>query len=486
MKDRPPRPASARAVPVSRLVPFPWSADLARRADRRLAQPLPPIRILRYGVAILAVAAAVLLASLLRRGFGDHVFYGLYFAAVAAAAFYGGLGPGLLASACATAAASNFLLTGRGTADGLHRADGISLALFVVVTPFMSLLSYSLQDARARAEAGQEELLARAAEIERQRAALEHQVEEMQAISEELEESNTSMAEAVAEAERARADTERARQDAERANLAKTEFLATMSHELRTPLNATIGYAELLETGIRGPVTAAQVDDLRRIRRASAHLLGLINDVLNYAKLEAVQVHFSLESLTVDELLVESASMIEPQAQARDIEFQLLPCRRSIQVLGDRDKVLQVVLNLLVNAVKFTRPGGRVSLACDSTDGDAMVRIAVSDTGRGIAADQLERIFEPFVQVGRSLAGSDAGTGLGLAISRELARGMKGDLTVDSVHGTGSTFALWLPRASPGDPHPPGTGPTMGTQAGPRPGADGLIRPAEPTAVPLM
>jgi signal transduction histidine kinase len=172
-----------------------------------------------------------------------------------------------------------------------------------------------------------------------------------------------------------------------------------------------------------------------------------------------VQVQFAVEPLIVDELLAESAAMIEPQALTREIDFTLVPCGRAIRVLGDRDKVLQVVLNLLVNAVKFTRAGGRVTLSCHSTDDEPMVQIAVTDTGRGIAADQLERIFEPFVQVGRSLAGPDAGTGLGLAISRELARGMSGDLTVDSLHGEGSTFALWLPRASPSDARPGGAGP---------------------------
>jgi signal transduction histidine kinase len=451
---------------MSRLDSSPWSAEFARRAERRLARPLPPIRLLRYGVAIAAVAAAAGVSVALRRTTGPHVYYGLYFAAVAGAAFYGGLGPGLLATMFAVAAAGDFLLSRAASVGGISGSDVVSLAVFALVAPFMSLLSYSLKDARVRAEAGQEELREQSTEIERQRAELEQQVEEMEVISEELAESNASMTHAMAAADRARADTERAREDAERANMAKTEFLATMSHELRTPLNATIGYAELLETGIRGPVTPAQVDDLRRIRRASTHLLGLINDVLNYAKLEAVQVQFAVEPLVVDELLAESAAMIEPQARTREIDFTLVPCGRAIRVLGDRDKVLQVVLNLLVNAVKFTRAGGHVTLSCRSADDEPMVQIAVSDTGRGIAADQLERIFEPFVQVGRSLAGPDAGTGLGLAISRELARGMSGDLTVDSLHGEGSTFALWLPRASPSDARPIGTGPRAVAHAG--------------------
>jgi PAS domain S-box-containing protein len=237
----------------------------------------------------------------------------------------------------------------------------------------------------------------------------------------------------------------RARAEAETANRTKASFLTTMSHELRTPLNAILGYTELLEIGVRGPVSAEQAEDLRRIRRASTHLLGLINDVLNYTKVHTTKVRFEQAPFAVDDALGLAATMIAPQAQAKGLTFLQVPTCNATTVVGDREKVLQIVLNLLSNAVKFTRAEGGVTLLADAEDG--LVRIHVRDTGRGIAADQLASVFEPFVQVGRRLSGPDEGAGLGLAISRELARGMGGDLTAVSMPGEGSTFTLTLPRA---------------------------------------
>jgi signal transduction histidine kinase/CHASE3 domain sensor protein len=246
-----------------------------------------------------------------------------------------------------------------------------------------------------------------------------------------------------AEREAARREAEDARAAAEAANKAKSEFLTTMSHELRTPLNAISGYTELLESGIRGPVSESQLEDLRRIRRAGQHLLGLINDVLNYAKLEAAQVKFHVTAVSADEILREASAMIEPQARAKGVAFSRMSGNSGARVLGDREKVLQIVLNLLSNGVKFTRAGGEVRLIAATTA--STVEIVVQDTGRGIPADQLGQVFEPFVQVGRRLSGPDEGAGLGLAISRELARGMGGELTARSVEGEGSTFTLSLP-----------------------------------------
>jgi PAS domain S-box-containing protein len=250
------------------------------------------------------------------------------------------------------------------------------------------------------------------------------------------------------EAERAALlDAERqARAEAEAANQAKASFLTTMSHELRTPLNAILGYTELLEMGVRGPVSAEQAEDLRRVRRASTHLLGLINDVLNYTKLQTTQVRFERTPFALDEMLVAASAMIVPQARTKGVTFELIPASELPTILlGDRDKVLQIILNLLSNAVKFTRAEGYIALVADSTGAD--VCIQVRDTGRGIAVDQLPAVFEPFVQVGRRLSGADEGAGLGLAISRELARGMGGDLTAISTPGEGSTFTLTLPRS---------------------------------------
>jgi len=248
------------------------------------------------------------------------------------------------------------------------------------------------------------------------------------------------------EADQARHDAERARADAEIANRSKSDFLATMSHELRTPLNAIGGYADLLLTGVRGALAPEQADDVRRMQRAGRHLLGLINDVLNYTRLEASQIEVRHEPFRLADVLDEANAMIEPQARTKAITFERAVVDPRAAAVGDRDKVLQVVLNVLTNAVKFTRSGGRVSVRVRS-DVDP-VAISIADTGRGIPADQLTAIFEPFVQVGRKLSGVDEGAGLGLSISRGLARAMGGELAVESTPDVGSTFTLTLRRAT--------------------------------------
>jgi PAS domain S-box-containing protein len=237
-----------------------------------------------------------------------------------------------------------------------------------------------------------------------------------------------------------------ARAEAERANRAKSEFLAVMSHELRTPLNAIGGYAELMEMGIRGPITPQQREDLRRVQTSQRHLLGLINEVLNYAKLETGTVHYDVADVRLRDAIAGAEALVAPQAQARQLTLAVAPCPPALAVRGDAEKVRQILVNLLSNAVKFTDRGGRVEVLCE--DGGDRVRVAVRDTGIGIPADQLDRIFEPFVQVRADLTRTAEGTGLGLAISRDLARGMGGDLTAESTLGAGSTFTLTLPRAS--------------------------------------
>ena len=247
------------------------------------------------------------------------------------------------------------------------------------------------------------------------------------------------------EAERAaRAEAEQVRAEAEGANRAKSEFLAVMSHELRTPLNAIGGYAELLEMEIRGPVTPQQRADLHRIQSSQRHLLGLINEVLNYAKLETGTVHYEIAPVPVREALAESETLLATQARARGLEFVVAECPPDLCVRADAEKLRQILINLLGNAVKFTDRGGRVELACEW--GEEAVHLTVRDTGIGIPADQLGRIFEPFVQVRADLTRTAEGTGLGLAISRDLARGMGGDLSVVSEPAVGSTFRVSLPR----------------------------------------
>ena len=253
------------------------------------------------------------------------------------------------------------------------------------------------------------------------------------------------------EAERAaRADAERARIEAEVANRAKGEFLAVMSHELRTPLNAIGGYAELIELGIHGPVTGEQRTALERIQRSQRHLLGLINGVLNYSRVEAGAVHYEIEDVPLDEVLAGCEALVAPQVRAKGLTLSHVangqaPGARPVVARADRDKVQQVVLNLLSNAVKFTASGGSIGLGVQATA--TAVRVQVTDTGRGIPTDQLERVFQPFVQVDAKLTRTQEGTGLGLAISRDLARGMGGDLTAESTPGVGSIFTLTLPPA---------------------------------------
>ncbi len=246
--------------------------------------------------------------------------------------------------------------------------------------------------------------------------------------------------------ERLLAESEEARAEAERANRAKSEFLAVMSHELRTPLNAIGGYTELLEMGIRGPVTETQRDDLHRIQQSQRHLLGLINEVLNYARLETGSVRYDLESVPVREAVVAAESLVAPQARAKEVSLRVGGCPPELAVRADAEKLRQILVNLLGNAVKFTDARGQVEVSCAREED--VVRVRVRDTGIGIPADKLETIFDPFVQVRSDLARPHEGTGLGLAISRDLARGMEGDLAVESVPGSGSTFTLTLPAVA--------------------------------------
>ncbi|HLL48320.1 MAG TPA: HAMP domain-containing sensor histidine kinase, partial [Longimicrobiaceae bacterium] len=222
-------------------------------------------------------------------------------------------------------------------------------------------------------------------------------------------------------------------------------FLAVMSHELRTPLNAIGGYAELIEMGIRGPVTAQQQEDLRRIQTSQRHLLGLINEVLNYARLETGTVHFDLADVPVREAVIGAELLVAPQARSKGLTLAVTDCAPDLEVRADAEKLRQIVVNLLSNAVKLTDPGGHVEVSCDRDD--ARVRVRVRDTGIGIPADKIAAIFDPFVQVRADLTRPHEGTGLGLAISRDLARGMGGDLVAESTPGVGSTFTLTLPAA---------------------------------------
>ena len=225
---------------------------------------------------------------------------------------------------------------------------------------------------------------------------------------------------------------------------AKTQFLASMSHELRTPLNAIGGYAELIGMGLGGTVSDQQREYLTRIRSSQQHLLRIINDLLNYSRIEAGKLTYEKAPVSLPSVIESVTTMIGPQATARGIILEMPPCGEVVAT-GDRLKIEQIVLNLLSNAVKFTPSGGRITVLCHL--GEDRATLTVADTGPGVPSDRIEDIFEPFVQLGRSLSSGHEGAGLGLAISRDLARNMEGDVTVEAPPGKGAAFTLSLPKA---------------------------------------
>ena len=352
---------------------------------------------------------------------------------------------------------------GRGSRDLLHervrevidglrpheRADmtlttreGDTLVVDATVTPLRGASGLgsgaviALRDItqRKRAEAALAEANHR---LQEQAVELEQQVEESQALAEELERANEHLQELNEEAERAR-------REAEEANRAKSEFLASMSHELRTPLNAIGGYADLLLAGVRGTLNDAQCADVQRIQRSQHHLLSLINDILNFAKLEAGRVRFDLEEVPMHDVLERLEELIAPQLLQKGLHYEYRACDPRLIGYVDEERLQQIMLNLLSNAIKFTPEGGRILVTCEGSEQDILV--AVHDTGIGIPSDKVEHIFEPFVQLDRGQATGNVGTGLGLAISRDLARAMSGDLTAHENEDGGATFRLRLPR----------------------------------------
>jgi len=244
-------------------------------------------------------------------------------------------------------------------------------------------------------------------------------------------------------------ELERQRTLTEDANRAKSAFLATMSHELRTPLNAIGGYVQLIELGIQGPITEKQVDSLARISRAQRHLLRLINDILNLARIEAGRVEYNVESCHLKEMVDTVLPMVEPQLQSRGVRYSV-DVAPDLTAYADREKVQQILLNLLSNATKFTPANGSVVVTA-AVMGERQERVAlvIRDTGVGIPPERLAQVFEPFVQVDDSHARRAEGSGLGLAISRDLARGMGGELTAESEVKVGAAFTLTLPALLP-------------------------------------
>ena len=245
-----------------------------------------------------------------------------------------------------------------------------------------------------------------------------------------------------------------ARLEAEAASQAKSDFLAIMSHELRTPLNAILGYSELMELGIAGDLTEPMRKQIGRIRVSAKHLLSLVNDILDLAKVEAGRLSVATVPASVSEAVTSAITLIRPQAQGKNLEVTLESGLDTLpSYVGDDERVPQILVNLLSNAVKCTAPGGTISVGAALSESIEAARlqprrsyvcIQVSDTGAGIPAEKLDAIFEPFVQAESGPTRPQEGSGLGLTIGRRLARAMGGDLTVVSEVGKGSTFSLWL------------------------------------------
>ncbi|MBR9988343.1 MAG: GAF domain-containing protein [Gemmatimonadetes bacterium] len=243
--------------------------------------------------------------------------------------------------------------------------------------------------------------------------------------------------------------------EAREANRAKSQFLATLSHEIRTPINAIVGYTELLDLEVAGPMTAKQKEYVIRIQASSQHLIELIDDILDLAKVEAGRMDLKKEALRAADSITAAIELIEPLAASAGVTLSNAASGAPDVYRGDDDRVRQILVILLSNAVKFTERGGNVTVICGTVetpgdeatlDGDApWAFLRVEDTGIGISATEAATVFEPFVQVDPGKTRKRGGAGLGLAIGLELARRMGGDLTLRSELGQGSTFTLWLP-----------------------------------------
>ena len=231
---------------------------------------------------------------------------------------------------------------------------------------------------------------------------------------------------------------------AQAASQAKSEFLASMSHELRTPLSAIVGYMELLEGEMVGPVAPQQKNYLGRVKTAAKHLISIIEEILTFSRIEAGKEEVRVELVDATTLVRDVGELFEPQSLHKGVALGIMLPTERVLVDTDPTRLRQILINLLGNAMKFTDAG---QVALEMTLTEDRVHFRVRDTGPGITEVDLERIFDPFTQLDQSLRRTKGGTGLGLPVSRRLAHLLGGDLSVDSVPGQGTTFTLWLPRS---------------------------------------
>ena len=401
------------------------TAERVAHTTRPIDTPVPPPErsarsvIQRWLGAALFAGLALAITIALRPYLGQTIFV-FFFGAVALTAWYSGLIPSLVVLFFGLAATNYLLVEPVGSLSfDLVTVTGMTALMMIGV--LIASITHSLTAARAALSHYAEQLQEQALE-------LEAQYEESQMITEELETSHVELAETV--------------ERAEAASRAKTDFLAVMSHELRTPLNAIVGYADLLQTGVSGPLTDTQRTHLARIRSSSFHLLDLIQDVLSFSRIEAGREELRIADVEVQQIARDAFNYVEQQCNEKGLEARLeLPADRIVMVT-DPAKLRQILLNLLNNACKFTDSGHVVMRI--RQQGDDVI-FEVDDTGPGIAPEHAEMVFEPFTQVDQSTTRIKGGAGLGLPVSRRLAHLLGGGLDLTEKTGPGALFTLHLP-----------------------------------------
>ena len=359
----------------------------------------------RWLVAALFLGIAFGISMLFRDYIASTIFV-FFFGAVAGTAYYSGLRAALIIAALGLVLTNLYLVEPYGEIH-LTSARVITTSVLFLIAAFISWLTHELSKTRVA-------LAMHADQLEAQTIELEAQMEESQSLAER----------------------------AQSASRAKTDFLAVMSHELRTPLNAIVGYSDLLQTGVSGPLTETQKTQLSRIRSSSFHLLDLIQDVLSFSRIEAGREELRVADVDVGELVTDVHNYVVQDSNGKGLQVDVMLPPERLVIITDPPKLRQILLNLLTNACKFTDEG-HVSLAVRALGEDVVFE--VSDSGPGIAPEHLDFIFQPFTQVDQTTTRQKGGAGLGLPVSRRLAHLLGGELHVQSEVGQGSTFTVRLP-----------------------------------------